>query len=1312
MVALAGAAAITVAASGWLIERVRLGPPSEARERIERQVQDRFAAIAATLGRMAVELAAVPAVEPALTGDRAALRDLFDRARAATEAPATALTVYDATGTALAWAGRPSEIRRARILGGRAFFTASGPLGLRLIYVEPIAPLADRLEETGGGRPRGAVAAEWVLSSAAGLDAATDSFRLDGSDTTVRLRSADGAGGPPSEAAAFFVRSPAGRVLLEAEVTNADVSAARAAWRRTVWSGALGIAAALLLLAAIPELARSPGRAPGAVVARGAAVAALTLALGAAAAWMASTPAMGRWRLFSPDVYASAGAGGLLRSPADLLLLALLLTAAAAAAVRFVGVARLVWRRRRAAPPVTLLAWIGGGTLVAALVAGYQLLLADTVSGTAVDVLRPSLQPLGSGRFGLLLGLVLAAVATVWMGVAVLLLVEARWGRRTSSQVLRLLGCVLPGAAFVVAADLPAGPFVTLLAGCAGAALLAAPVRPSLRHASQTGRMLLLLVAFLGPALLAYPSVLHYGTTAKRELIEGEYALQAAGQPQALGASLALALDQIDAVAGAELAGQRESVAGAGRSPDERPAPGRPDPDRAFRLWRETELARQRLTSAVELYGADGSLLSRFALNIPDYAAPTLGFLGTTCSWDVFGEVLPFGSRERKHLHAERAICGSPGGVAAGAGGDLQGSIVVHVALDYEPRPFIASRGTYAALLGADRDAATREGPGQDVELATYGWDLSLLYASGAAVWTLDDALFGSIYASREPFWTRRASAGRDYHVYVVNNRVGIFALGYPVSTPGDHFVRLAEIAALGGLGFLGWVAALLCAGPLTRAGHRFGRDLLREVRTSFYRRLFLAFVAVAVIPVLALAFVIRNYVTAQLRSDVEAGAARTAAVAQRVVEELQQATDRPLSVINDDTLVFVSQVIDQDINIFDGPRLAATSERDLFASGLLPTRTPDAVYDAIVLGQAPAFVTEDAVGSFPHLLAATPIRSAGSDAILTVPLASREQEIERQIAELDRGIVLGVTLLILFGAGSGFYLAERIADPVKRLTRATQRIARGDFDAQVVARAADEFGRLVAAFNGMAEDLKEQRQRLERTHRLEAWAEMARQVAHEIKNPLTPVQLSAEHLLRVHADRGEPLSPVLESCVASILQQVHLLRRIASEFSNFAGSPRVAAAPTSLDRLVAGVLDPYRIGLDDRVRLAVTVPATLPSLAIDPTLVSRAITNIVENALHAMPGGGVLTLEASADASDVTLAIRDTGVGLDATALARIFEPYFSTRVSGTGLGMAIAKRNVELNGGTVEVASRKGEGTTVTLRLPLGRPGGSIRP
>src|SRR5439155_13388912 len=135
------------------------------------------------------------------------------------------------------------------------------------------------------------------------------------------------------------------------------------------------------------------------------------------------------------------------------------------------------------------------------------------------------------------------------------------------------------------------------------------------------------------------------------------------------------------------------------------------------------------------------------------------------------------------------------------------------------------------------------------------------------------------------------------------------------------------------------------------------------------------------------------------------------------------------------------------------------------------------------------------------------------------------------------------------------YWMAERIADPINRLSRATRRIARGDLDARIAATSADELGRLVQDFNGMASDLKRQRSELERTQRLEAWAEMARQVAHDIKNPLTPIQLSAEHALRVNADRGRPLSPVLDDCVSAILSQVRMLRQISAEFSSFASS-------------------------------------------------------------------------------------------------------------------------------------------------------------
>jgi nitrogen fixation/metabolism regulation signal transduction histidine kinase len=297
----------------------------------------------------------------------------------------------------------------------------------------------------------------------------------------------------------------------------------------------------------------------------------------------------------------------------------------------------------------------------------------------------------------------------------------------------------------------------------------------------------------------------------------------------------------------------------------------------------------------------------------------------------------------------------------------------------------------------------------------------------------------------------------------------------------------------------------------------------------------------------------------------------------------------------------------------------------------------------------------------------------------------------------------LAALFFILLGAGMGLSMAERIADPIRQLTRATGRIARGDFDARIAVRSSDELRRLVDAFNGMAAELKEQRDQLERTHRLEAWAEMARQVAHEIKNPLTPIQLSAEHLQRVHADRGEPLGPVLDGCVTAILGQVRLLRQIASEFSSFASSPTARRAPADPVQLVHEVVEPYRVGLEGRIAVQNEVAGPLPPVVVDRTLVARALANIVENALHAMPGDGRLRLTSRVEDGAVAIRIEDTGFGMDEEALGRVFEPYFSTKTTGTGLGLPIARRNIELSGGSIAVESRKGQGTAVTIRLPV---------
>jgi signal transduction histidine kinase len=536
-----------------------------------------------------------------------------------------------------------------------------------------------------------------------------------------------------------------------------------------------------------------------------------------------------------------------------------------------------------------------------------------------------------------------------------------------------------------------------------------------------------------------------------------------------------------------------------------------------------------------------------------------------------------------------------------------------------------------------------------------------------------------------------------------------VYALGYPTITPGGHILNLAQLALLVTLLYAVLLLMRAIAGWFVRRQPASGRRLLREIRASFYRRLFWAFVAAAVVPVVILALATRAYIAGQLRAGIESAATRTVAVAQHVVDDyltLQQRGAAPVPVIDDDVLVWIGRVIDQDVNVFDRSRLLATSERDLFASGVLPSRTPANVYRAIALQHLPTFVGEEAIGDFRYMVAAAPVRvNGGRDGIVTVPLTLRQQEIEDQIDEIDRRVLFSIVLFSLLGAAIGYLLAEGIADPVNRLTRATRRIARGDLDARIAATTADELGRLVQDFNRMAADLKRQRLELERTQRVAAWADMARQVAHDIKNPLTPIQLSAEHLRRVHADRGKPLGSVFEECLSTILQQVAMLREIAGEFSNFASSPAPRPSPTSLADLVADTVEPYRLGLADRIAIAIDVPPTLPPIPIDRLLMSRALANVIENAVSAIPGCGHLRVTAEMDPSGaaVLLRIEDDGVGMDEEAMRRAFDPYFSTKKTGTGLGMTIARRNVEAHGGTIAIESTRGAGTCVTIRLPV---------
>ncbi|HEY7791167.1 MAG TPA: ATP-binding protein [Vicinamibacterales bacterium] len=1306
--AVGGLVAVLVLAAGFGIIRWRFGAtPADARARIEREARARVAEMIDRLQASAGALASRANALTSIDRDPNEARALFEAAAAALPAvdrEQFGLTLYDAAGQPVAWSGRSADTVAARVSGPAALFVAPGALGPRLVDTRPLLVQAGTTS-----RRVGTVVAERLLTPAEPVGSPTSgAFVLDTAIVPVRLRApyeGAGAGRTPN---VFLVSAPDGSPLLEATIDPAALAAARSHWWRAVFAIALCIVALTLLLCGGPLLDwrdrtdrfSSYARALGCLAA---------FAVGARAiAWWAFPAA---WR---GDPILSGGSrlgamAALLRSPLDLLLTGILL--ATLAALLFDAVERwrvaVAARHRLLAPGLLSGSLVAGGYLFAsgaviALVLGYEAFLRTVVAALAPDPLHFSLTTLNGRQVTIAVGLIFLDVAVVWAGTLLLRTVAESWRfrRRWLPRLLLAICWAIPVVAAILAGPLrlaPAGlPALLVVAGCAALALCTPPAVRWYRRTSQAAGFALVLLALLVPPLLLYPSLIGWANRAREQQIQTRFGPEAADLRDTLKQQLRESLNEIDAltwlpdlVAATHAAGPQAA----------------PSTESAYNVWLQTDLARARSTSAVELYGPNGALVSRFALNLPEYAAASRPWRPDRCEWDLFEEVSPFGSSERRILHAGRALCEPDG-----HGGRKEvGAIVVHLMLDYDTLPFISSHNPYFELLRTDRSSSIDENGTRDLQFVLYGWSQSAIYTSGQAVWQLPASIFDRLVASRAPFWASLTQNGSAWRVYFLSDRSGIYALGYPAITATGHILNLAQLALLVTLLYALLLLARAIAGWFVRRQPASGRRLLREIRASFYRRLFWAFVAAAVVPVVILALATRAYMAGQLRTGIESAATRTVAVAQHVIDDyltLQQRGSAPVPVLDDDVLVWIGRVIDQDVNVFEQSRLLATSERDLFASGVLPSRTPANVYRAVALQHLPTFVGEETIGAFRYLVAAAPVRiRGGRGGIVTVPLTLRQQEIEEQIDEIDRRVFFSIVLFSLLGAGIGYLLAEGIADPVKRLSRATRRIARGDLDARVAATTADELGRLVQDFNHMAADLKRQRLELERTQRVAAWADMARQVAHDIKNPLTPIQLSAEHLRRVHADRGRPLGPVFDECLSTILQQVALLREIAGEFSNFASSPAAQPVPTSLADLITEIVEPYRLGLADRIAITIEVPPTLPVLWLDRLLMSRALANLIENAVSAIPASGHLRVSAALDPEGtwVQLQIEDDGVGMDEESLRRAFDPYFSTKKTGTGLGMTIARRNVEANGGAIAIASARGQGTKVTIRLPV---------
>lgn len=281
---------------------------------------------------------------------------------------------------------------------------------------------------------------------------------------------------------------------------------------------------------------------------------------------------------------------------------------------------------------------------------------------------------------------------------------------------------------------------------------------------------------------------------------------------------------------------------------------------------------------------------------------------------------------------------------------------------------------------------------------------------------------------------------------------------------------------------------------------------------------------------------------------------------------------------------------------------------------------------------------------------------------------------------------------------------SRAIVAPVRALVAATRRVASGDLAVSVPARGGPELGELAAAFNQMALELAQGRERLVALKRAEAWAEMARQVAHEVKNPLQPMRMAAQLLQRARAENDPRAEAVADRLARTVLEQTQALDRIAGDFRAFAGVAPAQRTPVRFDDWLHELRDQCAgLFAGKPLELRFTPGAGDAQVALDSNTMARVFVNLVQNALEAAPAGAVVSLGSRVDGDRAVVEITDDGPGVPDAVRQHLFEPYFTTKSSGTGLGLAICRRLVEAHGGTIRlVRSRAGE-TVFTIELPV---------
>ena len=685
-----------------------------------------------------------------------------------------------------------------------------------------------------------------------------------------------------------------------------------------------------------------------------------------------------------------------------------------------------------------------------------------------------------------------------------------------------------------------------------------------------------------------------------------------------------------------------------------------------------------------------GNRVSKFAMNTPPvrrlpYAAPP-----PRNDADAADDVVV----ETRAGVADQLRCVAGHLSVRGEGGALLGTVSVFVPdpLSVElagAAPRIPVRPTPAG--GADRERASRP--------------LSLrLVANGRVVATNDLKAPSSPPETLPPIeqlsqarWLSPSADGGRPFVAVDAGARGVL-VAEPLRAEGDEILfGVARVVIVGvGAGVIVAMVALAFA--------------LRRFRARLQDKILASYFVISVVPLVFLGYA--NWREASLRAEEEFGRRQEALVrAARDDFELVGADAIPRS---DDGY---EQIQSEAIALYRRGELDFTGLRDLVYSELLPERMPSSAFRAIEVEQRELHVEPSSVGGTEVRTAYVPMRGRDGTpfATVAVPVRFDSTTAERQASETGSVLLAAYLLTLVLVVVIGIYTARRLARPLRSLVEGTRRVAAGELGTAIEGAGRDEMGQLVEGFNSMTRDLAASRDLAARAERETAWRGMARQVAHEIKNPLTPMKLLLQQLAATSASDPAFAASMIEPTSKIVLEQIDALSRIASDFAAFARFPPRTLADCDVNAVLGSVIALYGTGETDHAEVRGELEEGLPPVHWDADELRRVFVNLVANAVQALDEakGRVRVVVRSGRSKvpgsgrpAVLVTVTDDGVGIGAENRQRLFEPDFSTKTHGTGLGLAICRRILTDLSGEIRIDSEPGAGTVVSTWLPTREP------